>query len=181
MSYIIFTQYFSPFLCLPLSHFATSIPHVLNCLSLLITHSAPSFLSFRLIPVSFSLLFLSFALSLPRYSGISPLSYTSHTPSCIWIFFYSLASFLLICVFVPFTQLHIHPSSFCSQSFHFFTGISIPLEIFLSLLLHVLFFSLQHSINIRHSSLQSILSSNFATLFPAFTLSLFLLHFSLTM
>jgi hypothetical protein len=41
------------------------------------------------------------------------------------------------------------------------------------------FFSLQHSISIRHSSLPSILSSNFPALFSAFTLSL-LLHCSLT-
>jgi hypothetical protein len=38
---------FSPFL----SHFAESIPHVLNCLSLLIAHSVPSFLSFHTLPV----------------------------------------------------------------------------------------------------------------------------------
>jgi hypothetical protein len=56
-------------------------------------------------------------------------------------FFDSLPSFLLICVFVPFTQLHIHPSSFCSQSFHFFTGIPVPLVVFLSLLLRFFFFS----------------------------------------
>jgi hypothetical protein len=41
----VFSQYFSPFLSLPLSHFATSIPQVLNCLSLLIACSVPSFLS----------------------------------------------------------------------------------------------------------------------------------------
>jgi hypothetical protein len=48
----VFIQYFFPFPFSPsLSHFATSIPHVLNCLSLLIAHSAPSFLSFRPVPV----------------------------------------------------------------------------------------------------------------------------------
>jgi hypothetical protein len=51
----VFIQYFSSFLSLRLSHFATSILHMLNCLSLLIAHSAPSFLSFQPIPV-FSLL-----------------------------------------------------------------------------------------------------------------------------
>jgi hypothetical protein len=44
-----------PFLSLPLPYFSTLIPHVLNCLSLLTAHSAPSFLSFHSIPV-FSLL-----------------------------------------------------------------------------------------------------------------------------
>jgi hypothetical protein len=42
---------FSPFLSLPLSHFATSIRHVLDCLCLIITHFAPSFLSFHPISV----------------------------------------------------------------------------------------------------------------------------------
>jgi hypothetical protein len=37
--------------------------------------------------------------------------------------FDSLPSSLFICVFFPFTQFYIHLSSFCSQSFHFFTGI----------------------------------------------------------
>jgi hypothetical protein len=45
----VFIQYFSPFRSLPLSHFATFIPHVL------IAHPAPFFLSFHPIPV-FSLL-----------------------------------------------------------------------------------------------------------------------------
>jgi hypothetical protein len=44
---VFFPVPFSP----SLSHFATSIPHVLNCLSLLIAHSAPSFLSFHPVPV----------------------------------------------------------------------------------------------------------------------------------
>jgi hypothetical protein len=44
---VFFSVPFSP----SLSHFTTSIPHVLNCLSLLIAHSAPPFLSFHLIPV----------------------------------------------------------------------------------------------------------------------------------
>jgi hypothetical protein len=45
----VFMQYFSPYPSLHLSYFATSIPHVLNCLSLLIAHSV--FLSFRPIPI----------------------------------------------------------------------------------------------------------------------------------
>jgi hypothetical protein len=49
----------------------------------------------------------------------------------------SLILSLLSClsVFIPFTQLYIHPSSFCSQSFHFFTGKLVPLVVFLFLLL----------------------------------------------
>jgi hypothetical protein len=79
----VFIQYFSP-----LSHFATSIPHVLNCLSLLIAHSAPCFLSFRLIPV-FSLLVrttksrhhfsLFCTLSLSRPSEISSVIHLSYS------------------------------------------------------------------------------------------------------
>jgi hypothetical protein len=37
--------------------------------------------------------------------------------------------FLLARVFVSFTQLYIHPFSFCSQSFHFFTGIPVSLVV----------------------------------------------------
>jgi hypothetical protein len=87
----VFIQYFSPSLSLPPSHFATSIPRVLNCVSLLICSIFCTFF------VAIIVLFL--ALSLPRYSGISS---------------DSLPSFLLVCIFVPFTQLYIHASSFCS-------------------------------------------------------------------
>jgi hypothetical protein len=63
--------------------------------------------------------------------------HTSIILPVVFEFFDSFASFL----FVPFTQLYIHPSSFCSQSFRFFTGIPVPLVVFLSLLLlRVLFF-----------------------------------------
>jgi hypothetical protein len=53
---------------------------------------------------------------------------------------------LLVRVFVPFIQLHIHPYSFCSQSFHFFSGIPVPLLVLLSLLLFLVFFSSLFSI-----------------------------------
>jgi hypothetical protein len=76
-------------------------------------------------------------------------------------FFDSLPSFLLVCVFVPFTRLYI------ATSFHFFTGIPVPLVV----LLRVLFLSSPASVSILHSSLPSNLSSNFAALFPAFSLS----------
>jgi hypothetical protein len=65
-------------------------------------------------------------------------NFLCHTPFILLVvsgFFDSFYSFLLFCVFVPFTQFYIHPSSFCSQSFHFFTGIPVPLVVFLSLLL----------------------------------------------
>jgi hypothetical protein len=55
-------QFFSPFLSLPPSHFATSIPHVLYCLSLLIAHSA--FLSLSSFLILSLLSFLSVSLSL---------------------------------------------------------------------------------------------------------------------
>jgi hypothetical protein len=110
-SFIFLPVPFSPYL----SHFATSIPHVRDCVSLLVAHSVPSFLSFRLTPV-FSLLvltsksrhhFLSRALSLPGNSGI-PFSCTSHTFCCIWIL--SFSPFFLACLCLcPF---HSGPLSF---------------------------------------------------------------------
>jgi hypothetical protein len=72
-----------------------------------------------------------------RISSVIHFSYTSHVVSG---FFDSLPSFLLVCVFVPFTQLYIHPSSFYSQSFHLFTGIPVPLVVILSFLLLLVFF-----------------------------------------
>jgi hypothetical protein len=127
------------FLCL--SHFATFIPHVFNCLSLLIAHSAPSFLSFRPLP-DFSLLVPTSTLTINFFFHLHSLSPSipefPHTPLILPVvsgFFDSRPSFFIICVFVPFTQLYIHPSSFCCQSFHFFTGIPVPLVIFFSLLL----------------------------------------------
>jgi hypothetical protein len=110
---------FSLFLSLSLSHFATSIPHVLNFLSLLIAHSGPSFLSFRPIPA------LSLHLPTSKSGQNFSLSYTfspqvlrnflCHTPLILPVvsgFFDSFPSFLLVYMFVPFTQLYIHPFSF---------------------------------------------------------------------
>jgi hypothetical protein len=76
----------------------------------------------------------------------------------------SLLSFRAIPVFsllVPTSKSHHHFSISLALSLLRYSGIS--------------------SVSILHSSLPSILSSNFATLFPAFTLSLFLLHSSLNM
>jgi hypothetical protein len=154
---------------LSLSHFATSIPHVLDCLSLLKAHSTPSFLSVfsLLVSTSESRHHFSFSCTFsPMYSGFS-----SFILRVVSEFLDSLPSFLLVCVFVHFTQLYIHPSFFCSQSFHLFTGIPVPLGVFLSLSFFSVFFffSLQHSLSIRQA------------LFLTFTLILLLLHSSLTM
>jgi hypothetical protein len=110
----VFIQYFSPFLSLPLSHFSTSIPHVLNRLSLLVAHSAPSLLSFRPVPV-FSLVptsksphHFSFSCTLSQVVR----NFLCHIPLILPVvsgFFDSFHSFLLVYVFVPFTQLYIHP------------------------------------------------------------------------
>jgi hypothetical protein len=107
-------------------------------------HKKYSFLSFRpipifclLVPTSKSRHHFSFSCTL------SPLwSYLCHTPLILLLY---LDSFFLACLcLVPFTQLYIHPFSFCSQFFHFFTGIPVSLVVilFLSLaflLLRVLF------------------------------------------
>jgi hypothetical protein len=122
-------QYFSLFLSLPLSHFAASIPHVLSS-------PRSTFRTFfpLLLPL-FSLL-----VSTPESRHHFSLSCTL-SPQILWNFLYhkplilpsfpsffdSLPLFLLVRVFVPFIQLRIHPSSFCSQSFHFSTGAPVPL------------------------------------------------------
>jgi hypothetical protein len=142
--------------------------HMLNCL---IAHSTPSFLSFDPIHQNLAIIFLSFTHSLPRYSGIS-----SVILPVVSGFFDSFPSFLLVCVFVLFTHFYIHPSSFCSQSFHF-TGIPVSLIIFLSL---------SPSSPCSFSFLSIIPSVSctlpfhpFCLFFPGFTFNLFLLHSSL--
>jgi hypothetical protein len=112
-----------------------------SIVSLLTAHSAPSFLSFRPIPV--------FSLLVPTTKSRDDLSFfctlfpqvlrnfLCHTPLILPVvsgFFNSFPSFLLVRVFVPVTHFYI-PPSFCSQSFHFFTGIPVSLVVFLSLLL----------------------------------------------
>jgi hypothetical protein len=71
---------FLPVLFSPsLFHFTASSPHVLDCLSLLVARSVPSFLSFRQYLFSFSsfphlnlaIIFLSLALSLPHASSFT--------------------------------------------------------------------------------------------------------------
>jgi hypothetical protein len=130
----------SPGSFLSLSHFAMSIPHVLNSL---FPHS--TFCTFFLILPSNTCF-----LSSPSFFFLCPFSpqvlrsFLCHTPlmlSVVSAFFGSFPSFLLVCVFVPFTQLYIHPSSFCSKSFHFFTGIPVSLTISLSPSTPCFFFS----------------------------------------
>jgi hypothetical protein len=163
-----------------------SIPHVLDRLSLLVAHPAPSLLSFRPIyllslssfpHLNLAIIFLSLALSVHRSFGISFFTHLSYS----LLYLGSLILSLLSCLAVSLSlSLRIHPYSFCSQFFHFLTGIPVPPVVLLSLLvIRVLFFSLQHSVSILHFSLSLIFSSNFAALFPAFTLSLFLLQSSL--
>jgi hypothetical protein len=102
-------------------------PFRLHSVFLHVPLSSPFFLSFHPIPV--------FSLLVPTSRHHFPFSYTissqilrnflCHTPLTHLVlprFFDSLPSSLLVGNFVPFTQLYIHPFSFCSQSFHFFTG-----------------------------------------------------------
>jgi hypothetical protein len=72
----VFIQYFSPFLSLPLSHFAAFTPRVFDRLCFLAAHPTPSFFFFFCpIPIlSFSL-----ALSLPRYNGTSSAMHLSYS------------------------------------------------------------------------------------------------------
>jgi hypothetical protein len=97
-----------------LSHFATSIPHLLSSQHLLHLLSSPSIqipLFSLLVSISKSRHHFSFSCTL------SPQEFLCHTPlifSVVSGFFDSFPSFLLVCVFVPFTLLCIHPFSFCS-------------------------------------------------------------------
>jgi hypothetical protein len=143
----------------------------LSFISSWMAHSAPSFLSFHpmsvfslLVPTSESRYHFSFSCTLSPQVLRNLLCYTPLMLPVVSGFFDYLPSFLLVCVFVPLTQLYIHPSFSRSQPFHFFTGIPVPLVVFLSLSLSLsLFFSvffsfsLQHSVSIRHSSFPSIL------------------------
>jgi hypothetical protein len=96
---------------------------MLNCFFLHIAHSAPSFLFFCPIPI-FSLL-VPTSISCHHFSFFCTLSsqvlrnFLCHTPLILPVvsgFFDFLLSFLLVCIFVTFTQ----PSSFCPSSPWFF-------------------------------------------------------------
>jgi hypothetical protein len=136
----VFAHYFSPVLSLPLSHFVASAPHVLDRLTLLSAHSAPSLLLFRPIPV----LSLFVPASKPRhhfplFRALSPqvhryiLCHASLILPVVLGFSDSLPSLLLVRVFVPLAHLRAHPFSFRSHSFHFLTGISVPPAVILCL------------------------------------------------
>jgi hypothetical protein len=94
---------------------------------------------------------------IPTFSLLVPTSKSRHhfsfsctlSPQVLPVvsgFFDSFPSFLLVCGFVSFTQLYIHPSSFCSQSFRFFTGKPVSSQfhsfssLFLFLLLNTIIF-----------------------------------------
>jgi hypothetical protein len=158
----VFIQYFFPVLSLPVSHFPASAPHVFgsslfprgtSCTFFLLPSNTYLFSLSLSLPLSLfphlnlAIIFLSFALSLARYTGTSS-SRTSHTPCCTSIL-------LLVRISVPLAQLHTHPSSFRSQSFHFLTGIPVPSAVLLSLLL------------IRVLFLFSIALSQYPALFPS--------------
>jgi hypothetical protein len=143
-----------------------SISHVLNCLFLLIAHSAPSFLSSHPTPVFFllTIIFIYFALSLPRCSG------TSSVRRLTFSLILSLLSCLSVSLSLSLSSTFIHlPFAFnlssSSLAYSFFS------LWFFSVLLS---FFLQHSVSILHSSVPSTLFSHFSALFPACTLSLFL-------
>jgi hypothetical protein len=155
-------------------------------LSFLVAYPAPSFPFFHpksvfslLAPTSesrhhLSLSSLSLLYSLFVGTLKFPFSYSL-------LYLDSLILSFLSCLFVSlFLSLS---STFMSLPFALNVLLPVPLVVFLSLLLVrvFFFFSLQHSLSILHFSFPSILSLNFAALFPAFTLNLFLLHSSLTM
>jgi hypothetical protein len=72
----VFAQYFSPLLSLPLSHFAASVPHVLDPPTLLAAHSAPLLFSLSLfVPTSESRHHFSLSRTLPGISSVT-LSYS---------------------------------------------------------------------------------------------------------
>jgi hypothetical protein len=133
----VFIQYFFPFLSLPVSHFPASAPHVFDRLSFLAAHPAPFFF-FRPIPtcslslslplslfphLNLAIIFLSFALSLARYTGTSSVTHFSYSllyldslacpylcPSC------SAPHTSIILPLSIFPLPHWHTRFFCSTS-----------------------------------------------------------------
>jgi hypothetical protein len=111
----VFIQYFSPFLSLPLFHFTTSIPHVLNGLSRLIALSALSFLSFC--PIPFFSLLVPTSKSRPHFPFFCTLSPQElrnslyHTPLILPVvsgFIFSLLSCLSVSLSVSLSSTFIH-------------------------------------------------------------------------
>jgi hypothetical protein len=101
------------------------------------------------------------------------------SPHSFLLYMDSLILSLLSCLFVSLSP------SFSSTFIHLPFALNLSTSSLLYPFLRVFplsvffFFSLQHSVSILHSSLPPILSSIFAAVFPAFTLSLFLFHCSL--
>jgi hypothetical protein len=102
--------------------------------------------TFRLLSFLFSLISLH---PFHMWSIVSLSSHSTFSPQVLPVvsgFFDSFPSFLLVCGFVSFTQLYIHPSSFCFQSFRFFTGKPVSSQfhsfssLFLFLLLNTIIF-----------------------------------------
>jgi hypothetical protein len=165
----------SVFLLVPLFPLSLSFRYIHSTcaqlsLSLLTSHSAPSFLSFHISPI----IFLLHSLSL-RYSGISSVIHLSYS----LLYLDSLILLLLSCLSVSLSfslsSTSIHPP-FALNLFTF----SLTYLFSLSFFSFFFFFCLHHSISILHSSFPS-LTPNFAALFPTFSLSLFLLYPSLPM
>jgi hypothetical protein len=103
----VFIQYFSPFLSLPLSFHRI---HVLDPLSLLVAHSAPSILSFPSIPV-FSLL-IPTSKSRHHFScTLSPQvlrNFLSYSLLCLDSLIFSLLSFLSVSLPLSLSSAFIH-------------------------------------------------------------------------
>jgi hypothetical protein len=120
----VFIQYFSPFLFLLLSHFTTSIPHVFNCLSLFIAHSAPSLPSFHLIPV--------FSLFVPTSKSRHHSSFSWHSLSKIssvihlsyFLLYLSLLSCLSVSSSLSLSSTFIHPLLLIFPRLHWHTRFS---------------------------------------------------------
>jgi hypothetical protein len=72
----VFIRYFSPPLSLPLSHFATSIPHVFDRLTLSFPSVQYLFPLSSFSHLNLAIIFLFLLLTFPRYSGISSVSYS---------------------------------------------------------------------------------------------------------
>jgi hypothetical protein len=172
------------FISFSLSHFATSIPRVLNSLSFslspcphntfctvfpLLPSNTCSLSSFPLLNLAHFSFFCTLS-PLPRYSEISTVVHLSYSLLYLGSLILSLLSCLSVSMSLSLSSTFIYlPFALSLSSFQFFTSIPVSLVVFLSfLLLRILFFFLQHSVS--------------CTLpfppFSAFTLSPFLLHSS---
>jgi hypothetical protein len=156
---------------LSLSHFATSIPHVLDCLSLLKAHSTPSFLCVfsLLVSTSESRHHFSFSCTFSPHvlRPAFPLSYSELYPNSLIL---SLLSCLSVSLSILLSSTFIHLSFALNLSTYSlaYPFLSVYFSLSLSFFSVFFFFSLQHSLSIRQA------------LFLTFTPSLFLLHSSLT-